>query len=203
MSEDKLNELLQDAGRTWLEPKRADYDAMWERIDREAVVRRGGSRAPSWRIFSIGVAAALVMGVGVGRFVAPDSPSGTSVAELPLTDSASPAAAYDRVASELLGRTILLLTSLPDEGERTDGSERFATQATELLTSTRLLLDSPAADDIRMQALLEDLELVLAQIAMLQTGRAREDIDFITDALLERDVVPRIRTAAARLAMGD
>jgi hypothetical protein len=203
MTEEKLNELLQDAGRTWLEPARADYDAMWERIHREALVGRDRSRSPSWRSFSIGIAAALVMGVGVGRFVAPGSPSGTAVAGAALTDSALPSAAYDRVASELLGRTILLLTSLPDEGERTDGSERFAAQATELLTSTRLLLDSPAADDIRMQALLEDLELVLAQIAMLQSGRAREEINFITDALLERDVVPRIRTAAARLAMGD
>lgn len=72
-----------------------------------------------------------------------------------------------------------------------------------MLTSTRLLLDSPAASDARFKSLLEDLELVLAQIAMLQSGRTQEDIDFITDALEERDVVPRIRSAAARLASGD
>jgi len=82
-------------------------------------------------------------------------------------------------------------------------SERFATQATELLTSTRLLLDSPAASDVRFKDLLEDLELVLAQIAMLQSGRTRQEIDLITDALEERDVVPRIRSAVARLSRGD
>ena len=73
----------------------------------------------------------------------------------------------------------------------------------ELLTSTRLLIDSPAASDPRFKDLLEDLELVLAQIAMLQSGRTRQEIDLITDALEERDVVPRIRSAAARLARGD
>jgi hypothetical protein len=202
MTEDKLNELLQDAGRTWLEPKRADYDGMWTHIAREALDRRGGSRAPSWRTFSIGIAAALVMGVGVGRFALPGAAPVVAVGGTE-ADSASPAAAYDRVSSELLGRTVLLLTALPGEGERRGGSERVAMQATELLTSTRLLLDSPAADDLRFKALLEDLELVLTQIAMLQSGHASEELDFITDALVERDVVPRIRTAAARLAMGD
>jgi len=38
---------------------------------------------------------------------------------------------------------------------------------------------------------------------MLQTGRTRQEIDLITDALEERDVVPRIRSAVARLAAGD
>ena len=51
--------------------------------------------------------------------------------------------------------------------------------------------------------LLEDLELVLAQIAMLQSGRTRQEIDLITDALEERDVVPRIQSAVARLARGE
>ena len=111
--------------------------------------------------------------------------------------------AYDRVASDLLGRTAVLLASLPAEARNVGSGERFSNQATELLTSTRLLLDSPAASDVRFKSLLEDLELVLAQIAMLQSGRTRQDIDLITDALEERDVVPRIRSAVARLSRGD
>jgi hypothetical protein len=115
---------------------------------------------------------------------------------------ASPAGAYDKAATDLLGRTVILLTSLPS-GARSAGAERFSNQAVELLTSTRLLLDSPAASDVRFKNLLEDLELVLAQIAMLQSGRTRQEIDLITDALEERDVVPRIRSAVARLSTGD
>ena len=204
MKEERLNELLDDARRTWPLPPEPDYQAMWERIEREAFAGvRFSKRAPSWRIFSIGLAAALMMGIGLGRFSSMKEAPAPTVAAV-ATDTATPASsAYDRVASELLGRTVVLLTSLPAEGRSVGAGERFSNQATELLTSTRLLLDSPAASDARFKDLLEDLELVLAQIAMLQNGRTRQEIDLITDALEERDVVPRIRSAVARLATGD
>jgi hypothetical protein len=178
MTEDRLDELLDDARRTWPLAPEPDYQAMWGRIEREAFsgVRRE-TRTPSWRVYSLGLAAALT--------------------------ATTTSSAYDRVASELLGRTVVLLTSLPAEARSVGAGERFSNQATELLTSTRLLLDSPAASDARFKDLLEDLELVLAQIAMLQSGRTRQEIDLITDALEERDVVPRIRSAVARLSRGD
>lgn len=203
MTEERLNELLDDARRTWPLPPEPDYQAMWEQIEREAFAGvRSTKRAPSWRIFSIGLAAALTMGIGLGRFSMKEAPAPTVAAVT--TDTATPASsAYDRAASELLGRTVVLLTSLPAEGRSVGAGERFSNQATELLTSTRLLLDSPAASDARFKDLLEDLELVLAQIAMLQNGRTRQEIDLITDALEERDVVPRIRSAVARLSRGD
>ena len=204
MNEDRLNELLDDARRTWPLPPEPDYEAMWGRIEREAFAGvRNTARTPSWRIFSIGIAAALMMGIGLGRFSAQDDPAPTAAVAV-ATDTATPASkAYDKAASELLGRTVVLLTSLPAEARSVGAGERFAHSATELLTNTRLLLDSPAASDVRFKDLLEDLELVLAQIAMLQTGRTREEIALITDALEERDVVPRIRSAVARLSTGD
>ena len=202
MTEERLNELLDDARRTWPLPPEPDYQAMWERIDREAFAGARTTRTPSWRIFSIGLAAALMMGIGLGRFSMKDAPAPT-VAAVPTDTATTASSAYDRAASELLGRTVALLTSLPSQGRSVAAGERFSNQATELLTSTRLLLDSPAASDARFKNLLEDLELVLAQIAMLQTGRTRQEIDLITDALEERDVVPRIRSAVARLAAGD
>lgn len=202
MIDDKLDTLLQDAARTWREPPGTDYDAMWTRIERGSFGR--STRSPSWRTFGIGLAAALVMGVGVGRFAMPTATTVVAVADSSATpDLAAPSQAYDRVATELLGRTVLLLTALPNGAGAAEASDRFAMQATELLSNTRLLLDSPASGDVRLKALLEDLEMVLAQIAMLQSGRASQEIDFITDALVERDVVPRIRSAAARLAQGD
>jgi hypothetical protein len=205
MTEERLNELLDDARRTWPLPPEPDYQAMWGRIERESFgARRLEARTPSWRTFSLGLAAALMMGIGLGRFTMNTAtPAPTVTAQIAPTDTATPSAnAYDRVASELLGRTVVLLTALPGEARNSSG-ERFSNQATELLTSTRLLLDSPAASDPRFKDLLEDLELVLAQIAMLQSGRSRQEIDLITDALEERDVVPRIRSAVARLARGD
>jgi hypothetical protein len=206
MTEDRLNELLDDARRTWPLPPEPDYQAMWGRIEREAFAGvRLEQRTPSWRVFSLGIAAALMMGIGLGRFSMNETTSGpATVSSAIVTDTATSAAnAYDKVASELLGRTVVLLTSLPADNRNVGAGEQFSNQATELLTSTRLLLDSPAASDARFKDLLEDLELVLAQIAMLQSGRTRQDIDLITDALEERDVVPRIRSAVARLSRGD
>jgi hypothetical protein len=66
--DERLNELLDDARRTWPLPPEPDYQAMWERIEREAFAGVRHQAHPSWRIFSIGLAAALMMGIGLGRF---------------------------------------------------------------------------------------------------------------------------------------
>ena len=52
MTEDRLNELLDDARRTWPLPPEPDYQAMWGRIEREAFsgIRRE-PRTPSWRVY--------------------------------------------------------------------------------------------------------------------------------------------------------
>jgi hypothetical protein len=76
MTDERLNELLDDARRTWPLPPEPDYQAMWEQIDREAFAGvRGTRRTPSWRIFSIGLAAALMMGIGLGRFSSNEAPA--------------------------------------------------------------------------------------------------------------------------------
>lgn len=212
MSEERLNELLQDASRTWRVPPEPDFEAMWSEVEREAFGSRRGRilpfRSPSWRVFAIGIAASLVMGVGLGRLTmraTPGTRGGAPVAST-ANDTAIPVgrSAYDRAATELLGKTVVLLTALPTEAQGMQGNMRFSSQALDLLTTTRLLLDSPAAaDDVRFRELLEDLELVLAQIASLRPARARGEMQIIADALEERDVVPRIHSAVARLSSGD
>src|SRR6266851_4307085 len=61
----------------------------------------------------------------------------------------------------------------------------------------RLMLDSPAAADVRLRALLEDLELVLAQIAQLPAQGDREGVQVITHQLEQRSVLLRLRSAAS------
>jgi hypothetical protein len=51
-----------------------------------------------------------------------------------------------------------------------------------------------------MRSLLEDLELVLAQVVRLQNGTDRTEVDLINRALEQRDVIPRLRTAAADIS---
>ena len=214
MTDDRLNELLDDASRTYRVPQPPDVDAMWAEVEREAFDelpshsrwRRALSHSPSWRVLAFAVAAALVAGVGLGRVTMRPHVDAAALAVAPDTAVQSLPEGYDHAASELLGKTALLLTALPTEGSAGQvDSRRFSTQAGELLTSTRLLLDSPAsASDPRFKELLEDLELILAQVSRLKSTRGGvEEMELITDALQERDVIPRIRSTVARLSLGD
>ena len=66
--------------------------------------------------------------------------------------------------------------------------------ADDVLASTRLLLDSRAARDLEMRALLEDLELVLAQIVRYTEADPIEG-EMIDRTIEEQDLIPRLRTA--------
>ena len=57
------------------------------------------------------------------------------------------------------------------------------------------MLDSPAADNPRLRSLLEDLELVLMQIAQLDAARNGHDRDLITQGMNQTNVLPKLRSA--------
>ena len=78
----------------------------------------------------------------------------------------------------------------------------FSEDADDLLTSTRLLLDSPAAKDPVTRGLLEDLELILVQIAQLSVEPGDEDVALVTEGMEQRGLLPRLRTVvpAGRLS---
>lgn len=68
--------------------------------------------------------------------------------------------------------------------------------AKDALSSTRLLLDSPAAGDARMRSLLEDLELVLAQIVHVAgAGEPGDEAEWLDRTIEDRDMIPRLRMA--------
>jgi hypothetical protein len=105
---------------------------------------------------------------------------------------------YEAETSKYLGQTAALLIALPSEMRAGRADDQFVARAGELLTRTRLLIDSPAANDPAMRSLLDDLELVLAQVVRLQNNQtSRTELDLINRALEQRDVIPRLRTAVA------
>lgn len=210
MTDERLQELMDEARDSYRVPAEPPLDAMWARIEREhfdAIPSRDVSRATSrsrgrprrdwWRPL-LGIAATLVIGIGIGRVTAaPDAP------DVPLVAVATPPGAnpLGRSTHEYLDETVTLLASLARGAER--GDSLFISRASQLLGTTRLLLDAPSTNDPRMRALLEDLELVLAQVARLRPVPRAEELTFIVDALDERDVVPRLRTVAAALSTSD
>ena len=106
--------------------------------------------------------------------------------------------AFDVVAARHLSRSEVFLTLFRDalRGEE-PAAELSPATAQQLLVRNRLLLDSPAAQDPRMRRLLEDLELVLAQIAQLPTEDRSEDTELITDGMEAGDVLTRLRSATS------
>jgi hypothetical protein len=222
MKEDRFEALMRDAARTYRKPPQPDLDGMWTEVAREAwgggavavgttqpariEARRFGTRASGWL-----AAATLVIGIGLGRFstttkhdATPATQTVASVGSVaPVRSETSFDAPYNVETSQYLGQTAALLIALPAETRSGHPDDKFVGRAAELLTRTRLLLDSPAANDNQMRVLLEDLELVLAQVVRLQNGQNGQDrteLDLINRALEQRDVISRLRTAVADIS---
>lgn len=209
MTEDeRFEELMRDAERTYRNPPSPDFDAMWHNIEREHF---GSPERPSrFRFVAnrwVGIAATLMLGIGIGRasisMGKATTPSTTPVLSAPVaaqTVADDPMARpYELETSKYLGQTAALLVALSSEVKPGSTNAQFTSRAAELLSRTRLLMDSPAANDQAMRNLLEDLELVLVQVVRLQGG-SRTDLDLINRALEQREVIPRLRTAAADIS---
>lgn len=107
----------------------------------------------------------------------------------------SSAELYRLASVQMLTQAEALLTSYRSDSRADRVDPSLEGWAREVLISTRLLLDSPAADDPELKPLLEDLELVVVQIVHLTgkngNGSERELID---QTLENRDILPRLRT---------
>ena len=211
MDDNRFDDVLQDLPRSFNTPPEPPLDEMWTVIEDAYfnaplpifATRRMTSRAP-W----LAAAAALIIGIGVGRYLPRDgsspgnaaSPSAIA-AKKPASvasDTSAVADAYRDQTTRYLGQAAALLVSLPakDANGRTDAA--FASKATDLLVTTRLLIDSPAAvQDPKLHSLLEDLELVLVQIARLRSERNKGDLDLIHQAVEQGDVLSRLNSAVA------
>src|SRR6185369_5153987 len=111
-------------------------------------------------------AATLIIGVAIGRYAMPSSNAlpNTSVSRRMTQDTLTLAEPYSSTTSQYFGQAAALLVELPAEARNGRADSHLTGRAHDLLLTTRLLLDSPAADDTRIRALLEDLELVLVQV---------------------------------------
>jgi hypothetical protein len=88
-----------------------------------------------------------------------------------------------------------LLTAFRSDSRDAKMDAQLSGWARELLSNTRLLLDSPAADDPQRAKLLGDLELVLAQIVQLSPDAAAQDRELIEGSIRNGQVMTRLRFA--------
>jgi len=184
-------------------------EMMWARInrDRRAAVPTSKGAFNWTRVAAI--AAVLVGGVAIGRYVVPAKP--TIVAS---TDSAS--AVNDRAGNgaglgpdalaelapsndpvrvamgEHLARTVALLTTVRDQDPAMGPGADVSAWARDLLSTTRLLIDEPQLRDERTRRLLQDLELVLVQIIQAR-GSAPETQRAPKETIRETNLLLRVR----------
>ena len=216
MSEhDELDDTIRTALRDYRTPPEPPLEEMWRAIEarRFGQPRTAGRRhwgaMPVW----LAAAAALVMGLGIGRYAMPARTATNVTAQAPAAAQQGTAdrrasvlsdaeldVPYEVATSRYLGQTAALLTALPSEENAGQVDAQFSAQARDLLQTTRLLLDSPAGDDPDLRALLSDLELVLAQVAGLRSARDRDELDLITGALEQRDVMLRLQSVVAQIS---
>ncbi len=206
MDDDRLDERLRDAARGYNPPPETPREEMWARMQAARKTRRGWihragmrpvarPRRVSWIAGAAAAAAVLATGIGLGRL---SMQSGGPEPQPQVAGTTAPqvnATAYRLAAQEHLGQSEAFLTLFRTSVTQ-GGNERLASAtARQLLASNRLLLDSPAAADRRTRLLLEDLELVLAEIAQLSPQSRERDLELVRDGIERGDVMSRLRTA--------
>ena len=215
MLDDGFEDRLKDVARDYNAPPETPRDAMWaaiqasrraggqadgaevEKVESEPrILRVRRSARPPVRPFywPAGIAAILALGFGLGRLSRTPNPVPTPQA-VAIETQPRGTEAYRVTATEHLSQSEAFLT-LFRASVRRGGNEQLASAtARQLLATNRLLLDSPAAGDSRTRLLLQDLELVLAEIAQLSPQPRSRDLDLINEGLEQGGVLSRLRTA--------
>ena len=175
------------------------------------------TRGNTWLLRAAGIAAVLVGGIGVGRYLLPSTgPSKYQMAATVSAVSADSVAALglgpDALAAlpqssdpahvameEHLIRTVALLTTVRDDDGPAADLDGWAR---DLLGTTRLLLDEPQLRDERTRRLLQDLELVLVQIVQARKA-APETNRAPGETLRETNLLPRVRAAVTASRRGE
>lgn len=206
MTEDQFEKIINTAADNYnVPPVNPPFDQMWTAIETEAFGRQFTPRSASdegQRVSLVNnpwlrMAAVLVLGVAIGRLslaakggTMPEAPGTVATAE-PTEDI------YQMTTERYLGQAVTLLVSLPNQlrGSRIDTA--FVRKASESLSTLRILMDTPAANNPRMRALFEDLELVLVQVVQMPESGSASDAKLIRQAMQERDVMPRLFDAVA------
>ena len=223
MTEERFEEFLREAASGYNEPPDAPRDRIWAGVEeaRQVVPIERSRRFTStrWVRWGTGIAAVLAVGIALGRLTAPGQPEDGAPAQVAAGDLAGgdsePALTADDAArgnrgssravrlaiADHLDETATFLTVFraQSQGEGIDSST--AAWARQLLTATRLRMDSRATKgNPRLRFLLEDLELVLAQIVQLGASGTESDLDeteFIDHSLEQRQVMTRLRATLA------
>jgi len=167
-------------------------EAMWEVIsaswDAQSVRRRQKRVVRSRLVAGFGIAATLTLAVLAGRWSVQIEPS-----------VAPPSAAIGQPAVSLPRQVALdahlrdaetLLVLFETDAERNAG---FAERARDLAAASRMLMTYSAGQDTELESLLQDLELLLLQIAHVAVGSDTTELEITVAGIRDAAAIPRMR----------
>ena len=197
MTDDSLNKALKEMAEEYNEPPATPREEMWAHIQTLRLQRHRRQRSRLVRLggWGVGIAAALVIGVGIGRRSEPETPvTPDTVVVLGGNETNNATDLYQFAATQHLAQVEVFLTMFRLDASGGRPVEESGVAATDLLSTTRLYLDSPASENAQLRNLLEDIELVLAQIAQLTRDNA-EELTLIDESIEQNGVLLRLQSA--------
>jgi hypothetical protein len=204
MTEKQFEEFVRRETRDYNRPPEVPRDEMWLAIrdERQRRQNRQGMRvvfaSPAVR-WGLGLAATLVLGIGIGMNLDRTGLSETEV----VADAGdhermgSQKKAYQLAAWQHVGRAEAFLTVFRADARAGRNDYLISNPTRDLLTNTRLLQGSPAYADPRFRDLLDDLELVLMQIVQLEAEADGIEADLVAQGMEETGVLLKLRAAAS------
>ncbi len=184
-------------------------DAMWTAITAARAEARRAKAARRRMVWAVaGMAATLAIGVAIGRQASTTRTPQLAVGEVgeaggdrsgdraggPNSDTRTGNASYDKAtATHLVGAEAMLM-SFTSAAPRTGADTSVTRWAKDLLTNTRLLIDSPAATDANRRRLLQDLERVLVQIVQQSPAESNAEVRAHVERSMDRThMIMRLR----------
>lgn len=209
--DDKFDEFLRKTASDYHAPVPPSADAIWAAIEADvakAIAPSESSRrwltAATW--IGVGIAATLMLGVGFGRWNArapAPAVATTASSPTPSTNGTASTEPHARaVALAHLADAEVFLTNVRAELKTGLPDADRAERSRDLLVRTRVLLGGDQRRAPEVARLLEDLELLLAEIAaMPPTHGGSLDKTLLDESMRDGNIIPRIRaTLPARIA---
>jgi len=177
------------------------------RLDEHRRARTTPKMPARWGLWVTAAAAAavLLLGVGLGRMTAP-VPQGpvaaTGGSEAPAMAERTNPGPMRRAAARHLQGTETFLSLVKSDARSGELSPEVQRLARGLLTQTRLFLDATPEGDPELRRLMEDLELVLAQVVSVEAGSpgTESELNLALDGMDRREVLLRIRSWSGGMA---
>ena len=195
-NEDRDYDMIRRRMASYNDPPETPADEMWQTVreswSTQAGKRRHARRVRVWGGAGLGVAAVLTLGIAIGRWTSPQTnPTGPAeVAQASSGESGQISTAYRLAAGEHFREAETLLVLFDSAGEPDD---ELTGLARDLLSTTRLLMDSRIGEDTEVRRMLLDLELLLIQISQLAGTQDSTERDLVREGLEGSSVLPRLR----------